>query len=332
MSSNDDLHGFRAETLLGDDSYILKQIADLKRDVRYSTAGNEISIDDYYKRLEDQVAKLPRIALDYAIPPGTEDEYGTRLSHSYEQVTDDCERVGNLVLDFQSRLMNAQSYIKRLRTEFGAWYILAAQLQTSNLGIKFPPNQVKALSESEFCRVAEGLDVQVESLLALVAHLYETVKSTKKIGGEKYNQGKDQVNLSYTSRMANATAPIAPSKANDMAVVPEDEDEGEVPAFVSKRPQVKEPIIEGTCNLTEIKPHVEAEPAKMQSVLDAAKPGETVVLQFKDDVSPLIAGIKDEVVVAVETPDDIASFLNQPAQAPSTPRRKLLLTEDEDLM
>src|SRR5208282_5201493 len=93
--------------------------------------------------------------------------------------------------------------------------------------------------EAEFSRLLSNLDVQVDNLISSVEHLIEECRQHKKIQSEKHSLGKDQANASWTSKMANPNG-IAPSRADDMAQEPEEEElgEDEVPAFVSRRPQV----------------------------------------------------------------------------------------------
>lgn len=345
--NNDALREFRAESLLGDDSFILKQIGQLKYDLRYSSEGNEVSLDAHYERMNESVNKIPRIVLDTAVPPGTEDEYGTRLSTAYEQILDNADQTGGYVLEFQSRLKNAEREIKRLKTEFGAWYVLACNLMISAHQIKFPPNQVKGLSDSEFTRLIDGADVQVENLLALVDHLHESIKNVKKIGSEKYNLGRDQINLSYTSKMANSMAPLAPSQANDLAQVREEEDEtADVPAYISKRPGVGSRTTEVTTVPAEDEPPAPTEAlkklmteppaamgaavAEVRRILDNPDPEREYKFVPATNAKPL--PIETRVMATAADPDEVAAFLNNPAPGPSSPRRKLLLTEDEDLM
>ncbi len=120
------LAGFSAETLLGSDAHVIKEIIALRNDLRYTTNGTEVSLDDSFMRIQGEVDALPCIVLDLDVPPGTENEYLIRLSTAQEKVLDDCDRVLRHILEFQSKLKNAERAIKKYRADFLSWYVLAA--------------------------------------------------------------------------------------------------------------------------------------------------------------------------------------------------------------
>jgi len=377
-NSSDDsiLRGFSAETLLGSDAHVIKEITDLRNDLRYTTDGNQISLDDAFIRLQSEVDKLPCIVLDMDVPPGTENEYLIRLSTAQEKVLDDCDRVLRRILEYLSKLKNAERAVKKYKADFMAWYVLAASYVIAQHEVKFPPSQVKQLGEAEFSRLLSNLDVQIDNLISSVEHLIEEARQHKKIQSEKHSLGKDQANASWTSKMTNFGG-IAPSRADDMAQIPDEEDEeedDEVPAFVSRRPQVgHEPSFKpellkkladkiakggGTSSVNEAfisdgdgatvfvpSDKIHHVVASNQDLLDEARPGDTVVLRFQDKVT---TEIKDEVRIVgpttlpLATPEEVIDFLNADeevavgvqvgAVATMRPRKKLILTEDEDLM
>jgi hypothetical protein len=358
-NSNDILSGFSAETLLGDDAHVIKEITALRDDLRYSSKGNEISLDDAFMQLQQAVDSLPSIVLDMDVPPGTENEYLIRLSTSQEKVLDDCDRILRRILEYQSKLKNAERSIKKYKSDFMAWYILAASYVVMQHKVKFPPSQVKQLAEAEFTRLIDDVDVQVDNLISSVEHLTEEARQHKKIQSEKHGLGKDQANASWTSNMGNPNG-IAPSRADDMAQEIEEEevDEDEVPAFVSRQPQVGSapahlPPAEYELLSNPILYPLGDSPSKIvtsnQDLLDEAKLGETVVLRFQDNVTPTLEAIKDTVQItgpvtlALATPEEVADFLNED-DAPKQPavmaagasalksRKRLILTEDEELM
>jgi len=380
-NSSDDsiLRGFSAETLLGSDAHVIKEITDLRNDLRYTTDGNQISLDDAFIRLQSEVDKLPRIVLDMDVPPGTENEYLIRLSTAQEKVLDDCDRVLRRILEYLSKLKNAERAVKKYKADFMAWYVLAASYVIAQHEVKFPPSQVKQLGEAEFSRLLSNLDVQIDNLISSVEHLIEEARQHKKIQSEKHSLGKDQANASWTSKMTNFGG-IAPSRADDMAQIPDEEDEeedDEVPAFVSRRPQVgHEPSFNpdllkkltdkikdrdvssvddpnfkafigdgGGATVFTPSDKIHHVVASNQDLLDEAKPGDTVVLRFQDKVT---TEIKDEVRIVgpttlpLATPEEVIDFLNADEEvavgaqvgaiATMRPRKKLILTEDEDLM
>jgi len=350
-NSNDILSGFSAETLLGSDAHVIKEVTDLLHDLRYSSQGNEISLDEAFMQLQNEVDSLPVLTLDMDVPPGTENEYLIRLSTSQEKVLDDCDRILRRILEYQSKLKNAERAIKKYRSDFMAWYILAASYLVMQHKVKFPPSQVKQLAESEFSRLLENVDVQVDNLISSVEHLTEEARQHKKIQSEKHGLGKDQANASWTSHLGNPNG-IAPNRADDMAQeIEEEEVDDEVPAFVSRSPQVGS-LVDTSHGLAEV-----GEPGFLptkvvtsnQDLLDEAEPGDTVVLRFQDNVAPTLEAIKDTVKITgpvtlpLATPEQVADFLNEddaPKQAAvmaagaSTlkSRKRLILTEDEELM
>lgn len=58
------LAGFSAETLLGSDAHVIKEIIALRNDLRYTTNGTEVSLDDSFMRIQGEVDALPCIVLD----------------------------------------------------------------------------------------------------------------------------------------------------------------------------------------------------------------------------------------------------------------------------
>jgi len=184
-----------------------------------------------------------------------------------------------------------------------------------------------------------------------VEHLTEEARQHKKIQSEKHGLGKDQANASWTSHLGNPNG-IAPNRADDMAQeIEEEEVDDEVPAFVSRSPQVGS-LVDTSHGLAEV-----GEPGFLptkvvtsnQDLLDEAEPGDTVVLRFQDNVAPTLEAIKDTVKITgpvtlpLATPEQVADFLNEddaPKQAAvmaagaSTlkSRKRLILTEDEELM
>src|SRR5208282_644664 len=232
--------------------------------------------------------------------------------------------------------------------------------------------------EAEFSRLLSNLDVKIDNLISSVEHQIEEARQHKKIQSEKHSLGKDQANASWTSKMTNFGG-IAPSRADDMAQIPDDEeeDDDEVPAFVSRRPQVgHEPSFNpdllkkltdkikdrdvssvddpnfkafigdgGGATVFVPSDKIHHVVASNQDLLDEAKPGDTVVLRFQDKVT---TEIKDEVRIVgpttlpLATPEEVIDFLNADEEvavgaqvgaiATMRPRKKLILTEDEDLM
>src|SRR5271157_634293 len=318
------LAGFAAETLLGPDAHVIKEIHALRDDLRYNTKGSEVSLDDSFIRLQQEVDALPRIVLDMDVPPGTENEYLIRLSTAQEKVLDDCDRVLRRTLEFQSKLKNAERAVKKYKADFMAWYILSAAYVVKSHDVKFSAPQIKQLAEAEFSRLISNLDVQIDNLINSVEHLVEEVRQHKKIQSEKHSLGKDQANASWTSKMANPNG-IAPNRADDMAQIPDDEVEEEedenIPAFVSKRPQVSEPE---RAPASALEAAARQEPVIVnsnQDLLDGAKPGDTITLRFHDKLRSIVTDkmrVTGPVTLPLITaPEDVAAFLSDEPEVDS---------------
>src|SRR5579863_201444 len=326
--SNEILKGFSAEALLGEDAHVIKEILALRNDLQYTTKGSEVSLDDSFIRLQHEVDALPRIVLYLDVPPGTENEYLIRLSTAQEKVLDDCDRVLRRTLEFQSKLKNAERAVKKYKADFMSWYVLSAAYVIESHEVKFSAPQIKQLAEAEFSRLIANLDVQIDNLISSVEHLVDEVRQHKKIQSEKHSLGKDQANASWTSKMANPNG-IAPNRADDMAqqgFETEEEEDEDVPAFVSRRPTVgnsENPII-GKSETPKIV-------TSNQDLLDQAKPGDTVILRFSDNVAPVLDGIKDQVritgpvtlPVVLAEPEQVVDFLNEEDELMDGPVRDM---------
>jgi hypothetical protein len=278
------LAAFRAEALL-ENQPILDEIAQLVKDLRYNTDGEVIAFDDYFERLHKDVQDLPRLALQSDLAPGEDTQYTLQLITTMQQVYDDCDRVRRKIIRFETRLLSAKDQIAQLAATFGAWYILAANQIIETNELKFPAVQVKQLATAEFSRLMDHLDIKVNSLLMQVEAENIKVKEHKATQKEKFTMGKTQADLSYASNLPNyGEAPDNSSQLTEEQE-PEEEDGGDVPAFVTRRPVVGN--------------------NPMQAAVDAAKPGDTVVFEFKENVAPTIAAIKDKLTVSPTTTVEI---------------------------
>ncbi len=230
------LNALKAENLMAG-SYVLTQIDSLRADLRYRTDGETVSYDDYYLKLQTEIDALPRLKLETSISTGTENQYIMQLVKGLEEIFDDADRVVRRIIHYQSRLRNAVSRIGKLRAAFNAWYTLAAGESLEENGAKFPSNQLKDLASSEFSRLMENLDVEVESLLEAVKVQVEQIKQWKKTQQDKFNLGKDQANASWTSGLPN----FGEGDRSDQLLERngfEIEMDNEVPAFVSEKPRI----------------------------------------------------------------------------------------------
>jgi len=230
------LNSLKAESLLAG-SYVLSQIETLRNSLRYQTNGDTVSFDDYYLRLQKEVDDIPRLELKNDVPTGTENQYILQLIKGMEKVQDDADRVVSKIIHYQSKLRNAVSRISRLGAAFNAWYTLAAGEALEENSTKFPSNQLKDLAASEFSRLMENMDVEVNSLLDAVKVQSDQVKLFKKTQQAKFELGKDQANASWTSGLPNFGE--APDRSDQLVARQfEEEPNDDVPDFISKNPQV----------------------------------------------------------------------------------------------
>jgi hypothetical protein len=235
------LNQLKAESLL-EDSHILKQVDTLRNGLRYKTDGEEVSFDDFFQTLQSEIAELPRIELESTITPGTESLYQIQLVTALESVFDDADRVLNRLLFFQSKLQAAQQQFQVLEVTFIAWYSIAATefLNAPDFkAIKLNATAIKALAQSEFGRLMEGVHIDVETLLEVTKVLSKQILSHKTVAQEKYNLGKDQVNASWTSNNLPPEG-IAGGEEGQELISPTDPEpeEENIPAFVSKTPVI----------------------------------------------------------------------------------------------
>lgn len=235
----------KAETLLGD-SHILTQIENLRTSLRYKTDGNFISFDDMFLSLEKQIDALPKLKLAPAVANGTENQYIVQLISSLEQVLDDTDRVGQKVIHYEAKLRDAAVQVKSVGTAFGVWYTLAAaELLTMKYGgMIIPLGQLKELAKTEFNRLMENSETQVNSLISAVKATNDRLKLHKKTQQDKFNLGKDQANASWTSKFPAFGNTMSESDSTQLVdrsdeaeeVVEEEVDES--PAFVMTTPKV----------------------------------------------------------------------------------------------
>jgi hypothetical protein len=218
-------------------SFILKQIDDLKNNLRYRTDGTYLSFDDMWLSLEAQIDGCPKLKLETAVPTGTENQYIVKLVQILEQALDDTDRVGQKIIHFESKLKDANSQIKTLRGAFVVWYTLAAFEILSQRGITLPTTNLRPLAESEFARLMGGTVQTVESLLGAVKASIDRLKLHKKTQQEKFDLGKDQANASWTSSFPAFGSTIGESEPEQTEEVEEPADE-DTPAFMTITPKV----------------------------------------------------------------------------------------------
>ncbi len=266
----------KAETLLSD-SHILKQIENLRTSLRYKTDHTYVSFDDMFLSLESQIDDLPKLKLAPAVPTGTENQYIVQLITSLEQVLDDCDRVGQKVIHYEAKLKDAAVQIKSAGTAFGVWYTLAAAdlLTLKYGGLIIPLGQLKELAKTEFNRLMENSETQVNSLISAVKATTDRLKLHKKTQQDKFNLGKDQANASWTSSFPAFGNTVSESDATQLVDRGEEEVEEvveeieEAPAFVNTTPKVT--------------PEEKFEPIKFEPAIESMRAfGQTVFIAAHD--------------------------------------------------
>lgn len=226
-------------------THILTKVQGLKNGVRYKTDGTEISFDDFWKTLIAEINDLPKLNLKQRLAPGTEDAYLMELASGLEAVYDNADRCLDKLLYFEAKLGTAVTECKNIRASFTAWYTLALDAKLKELDTRLPGKNIAALAESEFDRLIEGVEADLESLQAIVQIQGQKIKNAKKLALNKYKLGQDQANATWTSSL--------PPRENGYGNVPDallsapepEEENDEVPTFISKR-EIITPLVTGT--------------------------------------------------------------------------------------
>jgi hypothetical protein len=246
VSNSSIVAALQAETLL-ENSHILTQISTLKDSLKYKTGGEYLSFDDFFISLENQVDNLPKLKLESVVATGTENQYIIQLVTALEKALDDCDRVGQKVIHYEAKLKDAAAQVKKMGAAFGVWYTLAAVEVVTRYEIPLPASQLRALADAEFSKLMDNLDVSVNSLISAVKSTSERLKQHKRTQVEKFNLGKDQANASWTSNFPSFGETVASEGGTELIdkTPPEEPEPEEVPAFISKRPQIHtEPLEE----------------------------------------------------------------------------------------
>jgi hypothetical protein len=187
-----------AETLLAG-APILNQIEQIRDSLNYKAEDGVISVSDYFNRLRNDIGNLKSFELNSFIAPGTEYAYMLSVTNSLQDVLDQLEQVTVKAVFFQSRLKSIQKNIENAGATFSAWYqiALASALKTNE--IKLPISAVKSLGDSEFCRLMDGQDLDIEAMILSVEVHLGMLKSHKNLAQEKYKMAKDQINASISN-------------------------------------------------------------------------------------------------------------------------------------
>ena len=298
MSNNGILQAFKAEALLAE-ADILTRIEKLRKSLRYSTAGEEVSFNDYLQTLREAVDAIPKLELEPDVAPHTETMYSIQLVTSMEKIVDSCDLVLRRLAHFLGRLRDAERQINNLKAEFIAWYLLAAAALIAGLEetmpVKLPAKEVRMLAEAEFSRLMANFDLKVMSVLEDLKLEYERVSQHKATQKEKHNLGKDQANASWTSSLPSFGNALPENERVGKLAQEQDldlDEGGNIPEFVSREPQISDVPGEG------LQPKISDPPR--------------IVGTFKKEIKSLTP------LAPVQFEDD----------EPKSPRRRLILDDD----
>jgi ribosomal 30S subunit maturation factor RimM len=192
------LDELKAEVILKDTN-ILSQVQKLKGLLVYETDGVTHDFEKYFHVLNSEIKAIERIELLTSVPPGGAQSYLVELSMALQMVTDKIEMAQTRAIYFQGKLKSALHVKDNLLATFSAWYLIAIAEKLKEAELKIPASTQKALAESEFSRLLEDMDINIEGLLSAVEVMVTHLKDMRKIAQEKYKLGTDQANASLTN-------------------------------------------------------------------------------------------------------------------------------------
>jgi hypothetical protein len=294
------MSALKAESLLAE-SYLFDQIKTLCSNLTYNTEDGKFAYDEYFKTLVDAIDAIPKLELENDVAPGTETTYTIELTQSAEQIVDECDRIFRRLNQFEGKLKEAERKINNQRAEFVAWYMLAAITLFRDLDdIKLPMAEMRKLGEAEFSRLMGGLDTAVLTLIEGIKIESSKVSAHKAAQKEKYNLGKDQANATWASTLpafGNAVASERPGTSGVQEMDDEDVPEQiKQPSFIRESLRIKQPEeIKGTFAKTG-----DAKPATPVGIVEELDPNR-----------------------------HYNKFMDGEVPKPVTPRKRLILDEDE---
>jgi len=239
MSTGELFNAVKAEQLLAG-SDLLTQIEDFRKELRYTTDGTVFSYDDYYTVLQKQISALPHLQLESEVPSGTESQYQVMLVTALEKIYNDIGRISLKLSHFQSKIKSAEERAASIKASFVAWYSLALDDYLTQCDKKLPATTVSNLASSEFERLMQGANIELSNLGMAVKVQVEILNKRKKTAQEKFSLGKDQANASWTGRLLPADKGTSSDPGAQSLLVTDEEDDDEVPAFVSKQATIGE--------------------------------------------------------------------------------------------
>jgi hypothetical protein len=229
------MSALKAEELMSG-SALFGQIEKLRADLSYRSENGKLAFDDYFKELVAAVDAIPKLELEDNVAPGTETTYTIQLTQAVEIIVDECDRLFRRLNQFEGKLKDAERQVINQKSEFVAWYMLAAGMLLKDLESKLPQAEIRKLAEAEFSRLAGNLDMVLTSLISAIDIETNRVSQHKATQKEKYNLGKDQANASWTSSLP-AFGNSFTEDRGEVSGVQELDDE-DVPAKIAAKPTI----------------------------------------------------------------------------------------------
>lgn len=192
------LHDLKAEVVLSGTN-ILGQLTNLKTSLTYKTDTESYQFEDYFNLLNKEIQAIDRIELLASIPPGGSQSYLIDLAQSLQVVTDKIEVAQTKAIYFLGKLKSAKHLSDNLLATFSAWYQIAITEKLIEAKVKLPASALKALAESEFSRLIDSVDLNIDGLIAAVEVVTVHLKEMRKIAQEKYKLGSDQANAAIVN-------------------------------------------------------------------------------------------------------------------------------------
>lgn len=296
---NFDVKIFSAETILNG-APILDQINSIKSTLVYKTENGNISIDDYYTNLCSLIGQVKSFDLRPQIPSGGEYAYLLEVTNSLQSVLDEIEMISVKAVFFQARLKSIQKNIDNAASTFSAWYQIALSHALKENDIKIPVSAVKSLGDSEFSRLMDGHDLNIEAMIQSMDIQIGLLKSNKNLCQDKYKMAKEQVNASIsnlapTSEFGNEQVRLpayrklidkygdhfkSPGKLTQTP--PPEEEDDDTPVIFNRRPTEEDQREEAPAAQTHVVPDLEEEEAPENVAVSG------IVKRTIQEVKPLV--------------------------------------------
>jgi hypothetical protein len=243
----------KAAALLGEDSEMLVQIRELKKNLQYNTDSQKFALDDVLHKIAAEINNIPKLNLDNNIQPGTETTYQIQLTQVAEQIVNECDRLYQKINQFNGKLREAERQVQNLHAAFNGWYVMAVTMLFKDMDdVKLPLAEARKIADAEFSELLGGLDTALITLVEQTKQEKDRIAHFKAAQKEKYDYGIDQANATYASTLPAFGNAFAEDRGN-VAGVQELDDEDEPvskPLIASDTLRFLKPEIKGTFKKT----------------------------------------------------------------------------------